>query len=136
MGIRNRKVGAGSSDTGQALVEFALVLPIFIWLVFGMIDFGRVLNAQLMVQNASRAGARAASIAETDSQIQQLVAQDVSSVMASHLTVSIQPTQSQRTSGKQTSVTVSYPVSLSTPVLAQMMSNPFVVTSTTVMTVE
>jgi len=49
------------SDRGAAAVEFALVVPILLLLVFGIIDFGRMLNAQLQVSEASREGARAAS---------------------------------------------------------------------------
>jgi Flp pilus assembly protein TadG len=33
-----------SSDRGQALVEFALILPVFVLLVLGMIDFGIAYN--------------------------------------------------------------------------------------------
>ncbi len=43
---------------GQALVEFALVIPIFLLLVAGMIDFGLGLNASITVSNAAREGAR------------------------------------------------------------------------------
>ena len=49
------------SDRGAAAVEFALVVPVLLIVVFGIIDFGRMLNAQLQVSEASREGARAAS---------------------------------------------------------------------------
>lgn len=47
---------------GQALVEFALVLPIFLIVVFGIIDFGRILHSWASLNNqcisAARAGAK------------------------------------------------------------------------------
>lgn len=45
---------------GVAAVEFALVVPIFLLLVFGIIEFGRSLMVQQVLVNASREGARRA----------------------------------------------------------------------------
>ena len=43
---------------GQSLVEFSLVLPVFLLLVAGMVDFGMGLYSNLTVLNAAREGAR------------------------------------------------------------------------------
>ncbi|HUC59221.1 MAG TPA: TadE family protein [Streptosporangiaceae bacterium] len=45
-------------DRGAAAVEFALLLPVLLLLVFGLIDFGRALNAQITITQAAREGAR------------------------------------------------------------------------------
>jgi Flp pilus assembly protein TadG len=42
----------------------ALMLPLLVLLVFGIIDFGRMLNAQITVTEAAREGARAASLSQ------------------------------------------------------------------------
>jgi Flp pilus assembly protein TadG len=47
---------------GQALVEFALVIPIFLVLLFAMIDIGRVIWANDALSNAVREGARYAIV--------------------------------------------------------------------------
>lgn len=47
---------------GQALVELVLVLPIFLALLFGIIDLGRVIWANDSVANAAREGSRWASV--------------------------------------------------------------------------
>lgn len=47
---------------GQALVEFALILPLLVFLVGAAVDWGVVLLASHLVQNWSREGARAASV--------------------------------------------------------------------------
>jgi TadE-like protein len=43
---------------GQAMVEFALVLPFLVAILFVVIEFGRLLQAWLTVQNAARWGLR------------------------------------------------------------------------------
>ena len=49
-------------DRGQALVEAALVLPLFFTIFFGVIDIARVIWANDVVTNAAREGARFASV--------------------------------------------------------------------------
>jgi Flp pilus assembly protein TadG len=58
---RRRQPVRWRCDRGAAAVEFALVVPVLLIVVFGIIDFGRMLNAQLQVSEAAREGARAAS---------------------------------------------------------------------------
>lgn len=49
-------------DRGAAAVEFALVLPVLVMILMGIIDFGMATNAQAILANAARDGARAASL--------------------------------------------------------------------------
>ena len=49
-------------DRGAAAVEFALVVPLLILLIFGAIEFGLDVNARTQVQNAAREGVRVASL--------------------------------------------------------------------------
>jgi hypothetical protein len=46
---------------GQTLAEFALTLPILLILLFGIIEFGRIFQAWVTLQNSARAAARYAS---------------------------------------------------------------------------
>jgi len=50
------------TETGQALVEFTMILPIFLMLFFGLVDFGRAFYTWLIVTNAAREGARVAAV--------------------------------------------------------------------------
>jgi Flp pilus assembly protein TadG len=50
------------SERGQSTVEFAIILPIFILLVFGIIQFGLGLNFWLDQQRVANQGARWASV--------------------------------------------------------------------------
>lgn len=47
---------------GQTLVEFALILPLFCLIVFGLFDIGRAVYAYNTVSNAARAAARVAIV--------------------------------------------------------------------------
>lgn len=51
---------------GTSAVEFALVLPILVLIVFGIIEFSLVLYDKAMITNASREGARAGIVFRTD----------------------------------------------------------------------
>jgi hypothetical protein len=46
------------SESGQALVEFALVVPLLVLIVLGIIDFGRIFYTYEALANAAREGAR------------------------------------------------------------------------------
>ncbi len=49
-------------DRGQSLVEFALVLPVFMLLVFGILDGGRAILTYNDVAQSTRNVARVASV--------------------------------------------------------------------------
>ncbi len=50
-----------SGESGQGLVEFSLVMPIFMTLLMGVIEFGFLYNGLLTVQFAARQGVSAAA---------------------------------------------------------------------------
>jgi Flp pilus assembly protein TadG len=50
---------------GDAIVEFALVLPILLLILFGILELGRVIDAWIVVQNAAREGARVGTLDTT-----------------------------------------------------------------------
>ena len=46
------------SESGASAVEFALLLPVLMMILFGIIEFGLALYRQAILTNASREGAR------------------------------------------------------------------------------
>ena len=76
-------------DDGNAAVEFALLLPILVLLVAGLIDFGRAYFTRMELENAARAGAQYGILHGTDNlaTIQDIVRQ-ASDVPTADLTVS------------------------------------------------
>jgi hypothetical protein len=55
-------VAARPKSRGQALVELAIVLPVFLVLLMGIFDLGRVIWARNSLENAAREGARYAIV--------------------------------------------------------------------------
>ena len=49
-------------DRGVALVEFALILPLTVLILFALIDFGLIFNGYSTMRNGVQAGARLASV--------------------------------------------------------------------------
>ncbi|MFN8564669.1 MAG: TadE/TadG family type IV pilus assembly protein [Anaerolineae bacterium] len=58
--------------TGQTLAEFAITLPILLLLLFGIIEFGRIFQAWVTLQNSARAAARYATTGVYDTDKYQL----------------------------------------------------------------
>ncbi len=56
-----------AARSGVAAVEFALVVPVFLLFVFGLIEFGRMMMVQQALTNAAREGCRTAILATTTS---------------------------------------------------------------------
>jgi len=54
------------NERGASAVEFALVLPLLLILLFGIIEFSIILYDKAMITNASREGARAGIIVGLD----------------------------------------------------------------------
>jgi len=52
------------SARGQTLVEFALIAPIFVILIAGIIDFAMAMDRRITVQHAVREGARYAAVTD------------------------------------------------------------------------
>lgn len=67
-----------NTHNGAAAVEAAIIVPLLVFVVFGIIEFGLLLYDQQVITNACREGARAAIVGDcahrlTDTQITQIV---------------------------------------------------------------
>jgi len=62
---RGETAKRSSSDSGSELVEMAIVLPIFILLIMGIMDFGFLFQRYELVLNGAREGARLAVTDDT-----------------------------------------------------------------------
>lgn len=70
----------GPADRGAAAVEMALVLPVLLMMIFGIIDFGRMLNEQITLTEAAREGARAEAFDRDATAATNSVASNISGV--------------------------------------------------------
>jgi Flp pilus assembly protein TadG len=103
-------------ERGQAMTEFALVLPILALLLFGVIQFGIAFNNYLTLTDAVRAGARKGAVARhlttnREAAVEQTVVDAATDLKLSDLdvTVSVSPAWEQ---GADVTVTATYPYSI------------------------
>lgn len=120
-------------DHAQALVEMALVLPLFLLLLFGVIEMGRVGYSYITISNAAREGGRVATIGGSDLQIESSVKNSAVNLDPMGITIIISPLEADRQSGHEVKIEVSYPVQLVIPIISNVISNPVVVSSSIVM---
>ncbi|WP_421381611.1 TadE/TadG family type IV pilus assembly protein [Bacillus salacetis] len=114
-------------ENGQSLVEFALVLPVLLILIFGIVDFGRYFHAYLTVDHAGREAARAASIGTADAV--SVAVQNGSGIGLTADQVSF------TSSGGEATITIVYPITFLTPVIGSMVGS-LTVEDTTIMRIE
>ncbi len=100
------------NQEGAGLVEFAIIAPLFVMLLFGMVEFGLAMYNKGVVTNASREGARFGVVYSSPRKNQA----DIVSKVQEYLTKSgftdtatITVTGAQGNSGLPLSVTVTYP---------------------------
>jgi Flp pilus assembly protein TadG len=92
-------------------VETAIVLPLLLLVIFGLIDFGRMLNAQIVVTEAAREAARVEALGGDANDAKDLGRRAAQSIGA----VKVYPEQTCDTS-KDAQFRVAYTFSFVTPV--------------------
>jgi len=120
----------GTREHGQALVEMALVLPLFFLLLFGVIEMGRVGYSYITVSNAAREGGRVATLGGTNSDIETAIENAATALDSISLTIIITPLENDPQAIK---VDVTYPVQLVIPIISNVITNPVIVGSSIVM---
>jgi len=98
---------------GAAAVEFAIVAPVFFLLVFGMVEYGRMIMVQQVITNAAREGARVgvldgSTYTDVQTAVNNYLTASKISTTASTISCSPNPPSSQ-TTGNPVTVTVSIP---------------------------
>jgi len=123
-------------EEGQSMVEFALVFPMLLLLLLGIIEFGHIFYSYLMIENASRDGARYGSVWATDTDIKSVVQEKTYSLEQANLSVTVSPTYDYRKRGEKVEVDVNYKIPLWTPIWKEILPDPFPISTKTVMRVE
>ena len=116
-GVSRRRPGRlarAAGDRGAVAVELAVVTPLLLLIVCGIIDFGRAVEEQITITNAARAGARAAAMGASFATIDNTVWAATPNLSGTSVTVEdcVQPEESE---GESTYVTVDQPFTFVTP---------------------
>lgn len=101
--MRKRRSGA----KGQATVELAMVLPILIWLLIGLVDMARMANAYLIIQHASREAVRLGITGASDTQVSARALNSATTLEPTRLTITVTPAGTRNT-GSDITVRIQY----------------------------
>jgi Flp pilus assembly protein TadG len=82
-------------DRGQAIVEFALVVPLLLVVILGIVLVSEIGVARLALEHAAAEAARAGSLTNDDDLVRGTVAAAVAPLDASSVKVTIEPTQNE-----------------------------------------
>jgi Flp pilus assembly pilin Flp len=107
-------------DQGAAAVEFALVLPLLVFVLFMIIQFGLIFDAKVTVTHAAREGARVASVGGSLAAVQSAVTAQTSNLVSSRVKLPVSvPLLGGTTDprGSYYEVTVEYTYPLEMPVM-------------------
>lgn len=119
------------TEKGQSLVETALMVPILLLFLFGIVDFGRLLYTILTLDHAGREAARLASVHSSNGVIEARVNYYITGLKA----INISPSETERKTGKEVEINLKYDFNFITP-LADKLVSPMELSNTTVMRVE
>jgi Flp pilus assembly protein TadG len=103
-GLTERSNGRCQGQRGAAVIEFALILPLLVVLVFGIVEFSIAYNRKQGLHAAAREGARVASLPQTtNSDVISRVQSSLSGVLSASdiqaATITVSPSGSQPCNG-------------------------------------
>jgi hypothetical protein len=124
------------NENGQSLVETALLLPILLLLLVGIVDFGRVLYTFSHLHMATQETVRLGGLGKSDSEIIQFAKNYIHIGDSSNLDVTIFPSDHERDSGEYVTVTLKYPVDIITPIISNFLPSPLQITADSTIRVE
>jgi Flp pilus assembly protein TadG len=108
-----QKRAAFRSERGQSMTEFALVLPLVVVLLFGIIQFGITFNNYVTLTDAVRAGARKGAVSRHEDNpvavTEEQVRAAATDLKPADLLVTV---KSSWKAGEQVEVSASYPYSI------------------------
>jgi Flp pilus assembly protein TadG len=125
------------NNKGQTFVETALILPIILLVVMGIIEFGRIFSGYLILTNASREGARYGVIHySSDADIISTTKDNCYTFDPADLTVTVSPALADRKKGEELTVRVQTSIPIIAPFIGPIIGNPFEIDVQTVMRIE
>ena len=129
-----------TNEKGQAMVEFALILPLLILLLCGIIDFGWIFGNQLVLNNAGRDTARYMAInydtgandATNDATAVTIFKNRLgASSLLNNASLAVNSTLVGSGNTANVTVTATYPLPLLTPLLSTILNTTTIEIDTT-----
>lgn len=123
-------------ERGQSLVEMAIILPLLLVILTGIIQFGIIFNGQIAVNSAAREGARLAAVGATDDEIENRVKDVLTGTLLLNYGGTFINPPGSRSLGEKVSVEVSAGAEIIVPFLDLLVGEEFNLSSRAVMRVE
>ncbi len=124
------------NNRGQSMVEFTLILPIFLILLLGMFDTSRILSTKIVLQNTARNAARVVAVTNSDSSAISEIDLGTASLDPNRLNYTITPSESYRSVGENVTIDINYTIDINTPIISNILGENVVVSGKSVMRVE
>ncbi|MBI2864298.1 MAG: pilus assembly protein [Chloroflexi bacterium] len=127
-------------QTGVTVIEFAIIAPLLFFLIFGIIEGGRVFSAWLVITNEAREGARFGVVRYGDPVRGPTLVGDTKAHVEDRVSSQLDPSNMsvsvQLTGDPAVAVIVNYQVEIATPLIQSVFPNPFPLTAKSVMRAE
>jgi hypothetical protein len=117
---------------GQSLVEFALLLPLLLLLLCGVVDIGRLMFAYVSLNMTAQEAVRLGGLGKGDTEITDYARNHVRVGDASQMIVTITPGQSTRKSGQDITIKLTYSLPLITPLMTKIIPAPVLSANSTI----
>ena len=97
-----------TSERGAVAVEFALLAPVLVMILLGIMEFGRAYNVQISLSSAAREGVRVMAISNSASDSRTAVKNAVTGLQPALADSNIVISPAACTSGAQVTVKITY----------------------------
>jgi hypothetical protein len=124
--------GMIKEEKGQSMTEFALLLPLLLLLICGIVDMGRLLFAYQSLHMTAQEAVRLGGLGKSDVEIVTYAKGHVQVAKAAQLIVTIEPVQAARKPGQDVTVTLSYKLPFITPLVSRVIPVPTLSTNSTI----
>lgn len=110
--MRLRLYDVAKDQAGSALVEFTFVLPVVLFLILGMVQFGIIFYNYVLVTRAAVMGARALSISRLDNNgytdVESTINQATTNITGMTITLAVNGTACSSNSSCQSALQTAY----------------------------
>lgn len=110
-------------ERGQSMVETALIMPVLLLLLVGILDFGRIMYSYAHLHMVAQETVRMGGLGGSDTEITAFAKDYIQLNEADQLVINISPGETSRDSGDYVTVKLEYPFQFFTPLISSLFSS-------------
>lgn len=108
------------NENGASAVEFAILLPVLLLIIMGIIQFGLIFHNYLTMTHAAREGIRHMSLHEGDDIVVSVIKSNTPSLNQDDLDITLDPSDGTRPDGETATVSLYYPMPIDMPIIKEI----------------